>query len=211
MEKSDLDQIKNKINFDLDSQIISGRTLLDRLCVIEESSRKTAAYLDNKYAPFYYYIGRYLKAKSLLEIGFNIGLLSSCFLLSCTSVETFFGFKENTNNEFIPIRIGKANIKKTFKKNKNFYIGKLYDKNFIEMCNQIKWDVVIINEEQSYDKHLQYLETVWGQLSENGIIIVDYIKSHKPSKTAFDIFCQEKSINPYLFETRYGTGIIVKN
>jgi hypothetical protein len=42
----------------------------------------------------------------------------------------------------------------------------------------------IINEETNYDKHLEYLDVIWNSLSENGIIVVEYIGKHSPSKEA---------------------------
>lgn len=205
MEKLSLDQIKKELDSELEKQTISGKNILDRFCVIDESSRKSAAYVDPKYAPFYYYLGKKIKAQSLLEVGFNIGLLSSSFLLSCKSVENFFGFKETTK-EFNSDRIGKQNIKKNYKKNKNFYIGEIYEEKFNNLIKQNKWDVAIINEEQNYDKQLQYLETIWPHMSDFGIVVVEYINSHKASKEAFDAFGEDK--NKVQFKTRYGTGII---
>ena len=134
MINTSLDQIKKSVEKDLNLQIISGRCLLDRLCVINENSRKTSAYLDHKYAPFYYHLGKHLNPNSFLEIGFNIGLLGSCFLTSCKTVKKFFGFKEK-NEEFIPTRIGKINIKK-FVKNIEIYTGQLYDDYFYKKLKE---------------------------------------------------------------------------
>jgi len=208
MQLISLDEIKNKIDLELESQKISGKVLLDRFCVIEDGSRKTSAYVDHTYAPFYYYLGKYFPAKSLAEIGFTLGLLSSSFMLSCKSVENFFGFKEKIP-EFVSTRIGKININKVFKKNKNFYSGELYDQEFLDFSKNL-WDVVLIGEEKKYDKQLEYMELMWPQVSDSGIIIVEYMNKNPPSKEAFDSFCDNKKLKPYIFKTRYGTGIIQK-
>jgi predicted O-methyltransferase YrrM len=207
MINESLNQISEQIEKDLNSQIISGKYLLDRLCVINERSRKTSAYLDHKYAPFYYYLGKYIKPKSFLEIGFNIGLLGSCFLTSCRTVEKFFGFKEKTE-EFIPTRIGKINIKK-YTKNLEIYVGQLYDEYFYKRIKET-WDVALINEEKNFDKQLEYIETIWPNISNNGILIIEYANSHNPSKLALKVFCERNNIKPMVFNTRYGTALISK-
>lgn len=207
MEKISLDQIVKNIDEELNSQKISGKLLLDRLCIIEESSRKTSAYLDHKYAPFYYYLGKNLPAESFLEVGFSIGLLSCCFLTSCKTTKTFLGFKEK-EKEFIPTRIGKVNIRKFLKKIE-IYTGNLYDEELYKKIEK-KWDIILINEEKSFDKQLEYLETFWPFVSNNGIVIVEYVNSHKPSKESLMAFCESKNLKPKIFNTRYGTGLIQK-
>lgn len=209
MEKIDIFDLQHKINKELNSQIISGKVLLDRFCLIDEDSRKTAAYLDHKYAPFYYYLGKYIKPKYFMEIGFNLGLLSGSFLTSCKTVESFFGYKEK-DESFVPIRIGKANIKKKFKRHTDFYIGNFYNQEFIDIFLSNSFDLVVINDETSYDKHLEYLDTIWTNLSENGLIVADYINRHIPAKNAFFAFCESKNRKPIIFSTRYGTGILQK-
>lgn len=208
MQNVSLDKIKEHLEKDLNSQTISGRCLLDRLCIINESSRKTSAYADHKYAPFYYHLGKYIKPESFLEIGFNIGLLSSCFLTSCKTVQRFFGFKEK-NNEFIPSRIGRINVKK-FTKNIEIYNGQLYDDCFYNKIQE-KWDVALINEEKDFDKQLEYLEILWPHISDNGIVISEYVKSHPASNLALKTFCDRKNIEPLVFDTRYGTALIKKH
>lgn len=205
MKNLSLDQITTLLKKDLDAQIISGKSLLDRLCVINENSRKTSAYLDHRYAPFYYHLGKYIKAKSFLEIGFNIGLLSSCFLMSCKNIEKFFGFKEN-EKEFIPTRIGRINVKK-FTKNIEIYIGNLYDDYFYKKLKE-KWEIILINEQKEYDKQLEYMELSWSNLSDNGLLIVEYINTNNPSKKALDAFCQSQNIIPIIFNTKHGTALI---
>jgi hypothetical protein len=101
MQNIDLLNLKLLVESDLNSQLISGRNLLDTLLVIDESSRKTAAYVDHRYAPFYYHLGKYIQPESMIEIGFDLGLLSSCFLKSCHTVKNFIGFKEKHRNSFL--------------------------------------------------------------------------------------------------------------
>jgi len=132
-------------------------------------------------------------------------------MLSCKTVEVFFGFKEGKKNDVGSNRIGKINLKKVFKKKKLFYNGNTFDKEFDSIVGGNKWDLVMINEEKDYDKQLGYLEIAWENLSDNGIIIVEYIESHKPSKEAFKSFIENKEAKKLEFKTRYGTGIVLKS
>lgn len=208
MEKID-SLLVEKINSELEAQVVSGRVLLDRLRLIDEDSRKTAAYLDHKYAPFYYYLGKHFTPSNFMEIGFGLGLLSCSFLTSCKTVQKFFGYKKNSP-DFPSIRIGKSNVKLKFKGVADFYIGNTFDQKFIDIFSPNLWDLVIINDETTYDRHLEYLDIVWENLSENGIIAAEYLDRNKFSKDAFFAFCESKNRKPFLFDTRYGTGLLQK-
>ena len=81
MNQFDLEDIRDKLEDDLQKQVVSSRILLDRLRLIDEDSRKTAAYLDPNYAGFYYHLGKYIKPQNVIEFGFNLGLLTGCLLL----------------------------------------------------------------------------------------------------------------------------------
>ena len=164
MKENILKEIKANIDKDLNSKLMSGKILLDRFLVIDEQSRKTAPYLDFTYSPFYYYLGKIINPKNVLEIGFNLGLLSGSFFLSCSSCENFLGFRDSQDdNNF---RLGKRNIKLVFKKNMKLHSGNLYDE---EMNFNEKFDLIILNVETNYDKHLEYLEFCFDNLSEDGL------------------------------------------
>jgi hypothetical protein len=203
VSNTDLKQIAENVQRDLDSQIIGGKVLLDRLLFIDENSRRTSAYLDHKYAPFYYYLGKYINPKNVLEIGFNLGLLPCCLMLSCKSVNNFLGLSKYKND-----RLGKKNIKNVLKNNFNVYSGRLYDNEFIDLLDKNNWDLAIINDETTYDEHLNYLDFLWGKMSENAFIVCEHLESHKPSKEAFLAFSESKSRECKIFNTRYGTGIL---
>ena len=209
MNNIDLKTLKSSIDQDLDAQIVSGRILLDRLSVIEDSSRKTAAYLDHKYAPFYYHLGKYTSPDTVVEIGFDLGLLSSSFFSSCKTTKRFFGFKE-PSKDFVPTRLGKSNIRMVFRGEAKFYNGSLHEEEFSDVFSPNPWDLVILNEETVYDKHLEYLDAVWPRIGEHGLVIAEYIDRHAPARDAFFAFCESKNRQPIIFETRYGTGILQK-
>ena len=209
MKKIDIDRLADTVNAELNAGAISGRVLLDRFSLIDESSRKTAPYLDHRYAPFYYHLGKHIEPLSVMEIGFTLGLLSASLFTSCKSPSRFFGYKESSPN-FTSLRIGKTNIKLRFKGESNFYIGSIYDQEFIDIFSPNPWDLVILNDETVYDKHLEYLDAVWPQISEHGLVIAEYIDRHVPARDAFFAFCESKNRKPVVFETRYGTGLLQK-
>lgn len=210
MEKISLDVIKKELELMLAKQVISGRTLLDRFCLINEASRKSPPYVDPRYAPFYYYLGKLIKPKTMVEIGFDLGLLSSSLLTSCSSVEEFLGFKEVKTRTYFSNRIGAINIKKVCKAKKEFVYGEMFDKRLEQKVRSKKWDLILINEEKDYDKQLMYLEMMWSCASENAIMVVEYIKSHQASKEAFKSFVGSKDADYKIFDTRYGTGLVAR-
>ena len=139
----------------------------------------------------------------------DLGLLSCCFLSSCKSVERFFGYKTITD-QFSSMRLGKSNIRAVFKGQRSFLTGNFFDQEFIDIFSPNSWDLVILNCEDSFDKHLEYLEIIWPQLSENGLVIAEYIGRHIPGNDAFLAFCESKNRKPVIFQTRYGTGVLQK-
>ena len=110
----------------------------------------------------------------------------------------------------MPLRIGKANIKLKFKGEANFYIGSLHDQEFLDTFSPNSWDLVILNDETVYDKHLEYLDAAWPHVSEHGLIVAEYIDRHIPARDAFHAFCKSKNRQPVVFDTRYGTGLLKK-
>lgn len=74
MKQIDLKKLKLDVDVHLKKELISGKLLLDRFCMINEDSRKSPSYSDPKFTAFYYHLGKYLEPKSLLEVGFDLGL-----------------------------------------------------------------------------------------------------------------------------------------
>jgi hypothetical protein len=205
----DFDKLIANLESDLNASRVSSRVLLNRLCMIDENSRTTAPYLDEKYCPYYYYLGKYIPATSLMEVGFSLGLFSACFLSSCKTVEHFIGFKEEKENEFIPLNLAKTNIKKVYKKKQDYFIGQIYDENFQKILPK-KISVILFNEEVDYDLHRKYFDFFWDYLDEGGLFVMDYIDRHKAAREAFADFCFGERIEPKYFKTRYGTGLVRK-
>lgn len=205
----ELTELKNKIELDLKKQLVPSHILLDNLRVIDESSRKTSAYMDPQYLPFYYYLSKYLQPVNLLEIGFGLGFFSSCFLKGCNTVKNLLVFQQKSK-DFYSNKLGVKNIKSVYKNTFIYYEGNLTDVKYKQYLNQVKWDLCLFNEEREYDKHILALDSVWDRLNDGGTIVMDYIDAHADAKDAFDNFCKIKNIKPIKFDTRYGTGIIKK-
>jgi len=205
----DLSKLKNDVEAKMKASRIGSHVFLDRFRVIQESSRKTAAYTDSRYAPFYYYLGELIQPKSMVEIGFRLGLLSGCFLKSCKTVENFLGFQE-VGEEFYSPRLGRSNIKDVYKKSIDIYVGNLYDGEWSKRFKDETWDVIFINEEKNYDRHMEYLEAIWPQVAYNGLIFMEHVRYHEPATLAYLNFCKIKNRDSVIIDTRYGVGMIQK-
>lgn len=206
----DIRELKAKLEIALSQNLVSARTLLGRMRVIEERSRQTFAYNDDRYTPFYYHLGKHISPKSLLKIGFRLGLLSGCFLKSCKTVDVFLGFQEKEADEFFSPRIGIANVRDAYQLPRpiDIHVGKFLDDKFAKAMGATKWELVIFNEETTGDKLKLHMDLVWPHVSEGGLIVVDYVNSHKPTGEAYGDFCKIQNREPTIVSTRYGVGII---
>ena len=209
MEKVDLGSLVKSINSDLKGQLISSRVLMNNFRFINELSRKTPAYSDPLFVPFYYYLGKYIKPKTVLEMGFRLGLFSGSFFKSCSTVDHFFGFQSKPEGFYSP-RMARANIKQSYRGSIDFYMGTVLDDVFVEKLSSKSWDLVIINEEENYDTHRTYLDYIWENVSHEGLVVMDYVNSHKPAGDALIDFCKGNNRDPIFFKTRYGVGVVKK-
>lgn len=207
MEK--LEEIQEPLDLKLRKQLVPARAILDKFRVIEESSRKSAAYSDPLYVPFYYYLGCLVKPKLLAEFGFRLGLMSGAFLLGCKTVERFFTFQEKSEDYYSP-RLARKNIKSSgYRGEFDFYLGTIYDDELESKFSGRGWEVVIINDNRSYDYHRAILDLAWKGLSNDGLIVSDNL-SNPGIKKAFSDFCQAKSRENILANTRYIVGMVQK-
>lgn len=198
--------LQENINKDISRQLISSRTLLSPFFMIDEVSRRSPAYQDPRFMPFYYHLGKYIEPRTLLEIGFNIGLASGCVMKSCRTVENFFAFQLPTTEHF-SFRIGAKNIKRLYKGLFDCYQGDLLDPKFVSRLSKNKWDLTLINEEMSYDNLRTCLDMVWAQVSDKGVIILDHARQES-TKTALADFSKTVNREYVYFDTRYGTGMV---
>lgn len=199
-----------EIEEQLDKQLISSRVLLNNFKLIEESSRLSSSYQDPFYLPFYYYLGKAIQPKSLLEIGVKIGLTSGCFLKGCQTVERFIGFQKKTKDYFSE-RLAYSNIYDVTKKTKpklDFYHGSILDEQFSSKVGLV--DLILINDKIPYEEMRQTLDIAWTFLNVNGYLVVDYIDSDNAVRDAFSSFCKVSNREPTIFKTRYGVGLVQK-
>jgi len=208
MKQIELEYLKKKVDVDLKKQLISGRVLLDRYCMIDELSRKSPSYCDPNYAGFYYHLGKYISPNSLMEFGFDLGLFSACFMISCKTVKNYFAFRES-DGSFFSERIGARNIRRSYKGNSKYHYGSIHDDIFDKVFEN-RWDMVIFSVEEKYDKQLQYFEFVWPYLNENAIMVCDNIRRNQATKDAFEAFAFSKNRESCFFNTRHGTMILQK-
>lgn len=205
----DLQALREKVSTRLSTSALTTQHLLGRCRLIDEESRETSAFSDPHYLPFYYHLGANLPGtKNLMEIGFRLGLPSSCFLQGCPGVENYFGFHEESHGPYYSSRLARGNVLDHLNGTFDSFYGYIEDGKFLDNLRSQRWDVIIIDEEISYDKHRAYLDLVWSSLADDGLIVVDYLSQHEASRRAFREFCTTKSREPVLFPTRYGTGII---
>lgn len=206
MEK--LEDIKRPLMEKLHKQLIPARILLDKFRVIEESSRKTAAYTDPLYMPFYYYLGSLVTPKKIAEFGVRLGLVSGSFFCGCKTTEHFFAFQEKSE-DYYSTRLAKHNLKSSYKGLMDFYLGTIYDEELEDKFVARDWDIVIISDNRDYDYHRAILDLAWKGISSDGLIVSDNMSS-SGIKKAFSDFCQSKNRDFSDIKTRYGVGIMQK-
>ena len=197
----DLEILQKKLYEDVKKSRVNTSLLCNNFLFISEGSKKSSAYIDPKYIPFYYHLGKYIQPKNMIEVGLRLGLFSSCFLKSCKSVEYFLGFQQK-NNEYYSPRFALNNIGFN-------YSGKIeiiVESKIPDL--KTKFDLSIINEELDYDIHRIYLDTLWNVMELDGLIVHDYIHSNKLVGTAFRDFAKTKNRDIIEIKTRYGVGIV---
>jgi hypothetical protein len=200
-----LEELANKMK----KSYLSPRVLISKFRFIEEESRYSRACLDSNYIPFYYYLGMIFPVKNLLEIGFGLGLNAGVYLTGSKITENYLTIQEPSDS-YYSTRIGRSNIKQVWKKKFYSHYGKVYDEEFIKKIKERKWGLTIISDKVEYDTHLLWLNTVWDEMEDYGLICMDYITAHDQAKRAYKDFCIIKNRDQYIFDSRYGVGVIFK-
>ncbi len=188
----------------------NARILLNTARLINENDRRASAYTDPNFIPFYYHLGKLITPQSVVEIGVRLGLTGTALGRSCKSLTRYLALQQSNSEEYYSIRLAKANIHDHFKGELYTHVGSVDDDEFSARLEAQKWDLVIVNDEVSYDQHLLLLETVWDHISFGGWLVCDYIQSHRPAKKALDGFCAAKNRTPEFISTRYGVSIVQK-
>jgi len=199
----------DNLNLDLSKQLINSKVLLQDFILADESSRKSSSYSDPTFAPFYYYLGKYVMPKSMLCVGLRLGLLTGCFLKSCKTVEDILAVEKVKESYYSP-RIARKNIKNNYKGNFEFQMFDSSD-SFESVISKKNYDIVIVDEEFDYDKGRILLDMVWNKLSDDGIIVMEYLSGvEKNNGIIFEDFAKVHNRDVVNFKTRYKVGIIRK-
>ncbi len=202
-------ELKSELQSALDAVLVHPRVLLNTSRLINESDRRAAAYTDPKFIPFYYHLGKILKPKAVLEIGFRLGLTAAALNRGCQTVEHYLAVQE-TSDQFYSARLAKANVRDHFRGHLYTHAGSVDDDGFSALSFVREWDLVIVNDEVGYDRHLLFLETVWPLIPLGGWLVCDYVESHKPAKKAIEGFCKARNLHPEFVGTRYGVALVQK-
>lgn len=207
MESLDPYQLKGDIEPKLRKGYVTSKILLARARFIDDASTKTSAFNDPAHFPFFYHLSNEFKPDTVVELGVGLGLRGAC-LVQGHKVKKYLGQQVPYEGVFYSTRFARANIIDHCKGKINIHHGLITDPDFIDNLSIIEWDLAIISEESTYDRHIEYLDVLWNRVRLGGLIVVDYQDRHEPSKRALDDFCQIKKRDPVIVNTRYGVGMI---
>lgn len=203
-----LTEIRRDINRLLSNTVLTPKIFLSKLKV---GVTQSASLLnDPTFMPFYYYLGTLIKdTDNLFEIGFDLGLPSCCFMSGSKNVKNFLAFRKK-DKIFHAKRLGVSNVHNTLRKKFNLWVGEESDPELIKSVLSFKWNCVIICDElASENTHKAYLDLIWSQISDNGIVVVDFLKQESVNK-AYTGFCKIHNRDPFVLNTFRGTGLIQK-
>lgn len=191
----DLQVIKSALEKDLDKSLISSNVLYNDCLFVSESSKKAPAFLDSRYLPLYYHLGKYIKPLTILEVGVGLALQSTALLKTSKSVVKYIGINSSKTDE----PYAQYNLRKNFG-------GE------IEFSKEIKghWDLALVNDFSPYMDERSMLEEAWIGLSLGGLLVVDYVGRNPEVERAFNDFCKTKNRDSVIVKSRYGTGLVEK-
>ena len=180
---------------------VSPRILLSRFCFLSDTAQFAEICNDKKHFPFYYYLGKNVSCKNLLEIGFGLGLLSGCFLQGSKTVENFIAYQQ-PSCEYYDYHLGKKNICSVYK-NKFSFLNNLND------LKENKFDVILVNEETPVDQFRAELDTVWKHLEYGGILVINHAKfGNGICKNTLPDFYKIANREAIIINSRYGASVI---
>lgn len=150
--------------------------------------------------PFYYYIGEIYDGKNVIDCTMELGLHGLAYIRS-KKIENYLALEESKNSRF-----GVSNIKEYHKG--NFLICSNVD-NFKDVLSKREWDIGFINSNITYDKCKFYLNLLWLNLKEGGLIILDRL-CEKEIARCYGDFCDLHKCTSNIFKTSYKSAVIVK-
>lgn len=181
------------------------QALLTKFYFAGEAHRLSNSYTDPNYTPFFVLLGQQVKAKKVAHFGLYDGVIGSCFLEGCQSVEHYFGY--DTEQKGHTYRLAKRNITSVIKKTFSVYTGAIDDE-FLKHFLSQKWDCVLITGDYDTTLCSKILNLSWPQMESGGTIICDRIASNENMSKAFSTFCKLSNRKEVRLNSRYGTGLI---
>lgn len=180
------------IESDYKKALIAPRFLLSKFRLTDERSKELSSVQN---LSFFYNLGKYIKAKNLLEIGFGLGLTSSLYLWTSNETDNFLAYQES--DKYYSKRIGVNNVKQVWKKKFPVIINN--EKLLLQEIQNKEWDVIFLNDDN------KYLYKIWDYVTDKGHVFVNLEKDNK--EICFD-FCKIKRREPFTFSS--GVAVIVK-
>jgi hypothetical protein len=203
-----VEELKSYLIDRLQVQALNPKHALSQFKLNNEDYRLSAEYTDPLHYPFFYYLGKAIKAKNLIEFGFESGIESGCFCHGC-KIENYLGFRNKKTIHYWSPRLSLANISNIIKKPVGYWNGEITDPEFLKQFLIRKWDCALLVKTEDYETTKRHLTLLWNQMSYSGIIIVDKL-TQKDVKKAFDDFCTIINRPNTTIRTRYGIGLVIK-
>lgn len=180
---------------------IPSHVLLARARFLNSESRESPEITDPRNLPFYYFLGLQTKARSVVQIGSQLGLPAYCFLQGSKSPERWVVLDEG---EGTYARTILANVRSHLRGEAEYWVGESEALRH-KICSST-WDVGLLTS--CSDLNLKnYLNDLWDHLCDEGLLVVDYI-SLDPVGKVFHEFCRVKNREPMTFDTRNGIGLV---
>jgi hypothetical protein len=204
-----LEELKRLVETDISKSLMPAHVLLQRFNMLDDGARENVMCVDPTYFPFYYHLGKHIKPKRMIEVGFGLGLISGSFISSCETVEEFFAFQSEKDEH--TWRTGRTNILNiNLNLKNNFKIGVGNFKKHAFYISSKKWDLVLMNETMSYDDYRYTLDILWNSIEFDGYMVVDKIMTQDVCRKGFKDLTKTNNREFVELKTLYGTGIIKK-
>ena len=174
--------MKVEIEKDIQKGLVGSKILLSGSVCPDINSTNSFEFQDKRYLPFYYHLGKHIKPEKVLQVNPKLGLVASCFLKSCNSVNKWDVLGDF--DRFIYSNLSKKVELSFLKETKDLY------------------DLCLITGDFSREQ----LSLVWPLIKSEGFLVVDYIKDND----VFQEFVGTQSRDLSYFDTRYGVGLVKK-
>lgn len=203
------DDIGSQVSDRMRKQLMSPRTLLGGMRLIDESSRSSSQYQDPNYLPFYFHVGRVVDPGAIICVGLDLGLQLSCLLKGCSSPKYAFCLQPPAEDFYSP-RLALSNVR-SIAGNRfpvEVHEGRPHDHRPQEAARSSA-DFALITRPMSGDDLMDAMDFCWGGLKSGGLMVVDYL-SYGEGEEIFRDFCTGRSARHSIFQTRYSTGMAMR-